>query len=300
MPAYSIPFRIFLLLVLLSPAAAASAEILTVATFNVRNYLVEDRVVDGRWRPEYPKPEIERDAVRAVITRHRPDVLVLQEMGDGPFLEELRRDLKADGLVYRHAHLVRGADESRHLALLSQVPFRVVPPADIDFKYFEGRLPLKRGYLEAHFHTAGQPWVLFGVHLKSRYTDDSRDPESARRRTREAQTLRDYIREQFPPESGPSYLVVGDFNDTRGQAPIRRFLEVSDTVLTEAVPAVDSRGESWTHYYRREDVYSRVDFILASPAMLQRYVPESGRVVDDPEALVASDHRMVLATFRFE
>jgi hypothetical protein len=36
---------------------AAFAESLRVATYNVRNYLEVDRWVDGRYRPQFPKPE---------------------------------------------------------------------------------------------------------------------------------------------------------------------------------------------------------------------------------------------------
>lgn len=293
---FSISSRILFFLV---AGSCAGSEVLTVATFNVQNYLIEDRMVEGRWRSEYPKPEKERDAVRNLIRRYDPDVLVIQEMGDMPFLEELQQDLELEGLAFPHRYVHQGEDEVRHLALLSKEPFTVERTPVLDFKYFDSRIPVKRGLLEARFETGGHAWTLYGVHLKSRYTSNREDPQSVKRRTGEAQAIRDYIRSKYPPESEPSYLVVGDFNDTRGSATLRRLLEVSGRTLTELVPAADSRGETWTHYFSREDVYSRVDFILASPRMMQALVPDSGVVVDDPEALQASDHRMVLARFSF-
>ena len=78
---------------LLALAAALGAETLTVATFNVENYTLADRMVEGVFRQEYPKPEAEKAAVRRVIRAIRPDVLALQEMGAAPFLEVLQRDL---------------------------------------------------------------------------------------------------------------------------------------------------------------------------------------------------------------
>ena len=39
--------------------AATLVQALTIATYNVENYLVADRMVEGVFRPAYPKPEKE-------------------------------------------------------------------------------------------------------------------------------------------------------------------------------------------------------------------------------------------------
>ena len=52
-----------------------------IATYNVRNYLTMDRLVEGRWGPEYPKPESEKEVVRETILAVRPDLIALQEIG---------------------------------------------------------------------------------------------------------------------------------------------------------------------------------------------------------------------------
>ena len=73
---------------------------LRVATYNVRNYLMTDRLVPGKlgdkliWRKNYPKPEIEKTALRRIIAKVDPDILALQEMGGAPYLKELQRDLE--------------------------------------------------------------------------------------------------------------------------------------------------------------------------------------------------------------
>src|ERR1041385_3419850 len=76
------------------------AETLTVATYNLENYGPADRVTEMGYRQDYPKPESEKRALRAVILALNADILVVQEMGPHPFLEELRRDLKNAGLDY--------------------------------------------------------------------------------------------------------------------------------------------------------------------------------------------------------
>lgn len=275
-------------------AEAPRPEKVRIATYNVRNYLIEDRRVEGRWRPQYPKPEVEKKAVWAVLEAAHPDIIVFQEMGSGPFLAELQTDLRSRGLEYSYSHVVEAVDEKRHVALLSRYPFEIsegVRP--LDFSYFGERIGVKRGLLEARFEFGDTAFILFGVHLKSRYTDNREDPDSSKRRSSEARTLRNYIREQFPPEEDPRYLVVGDFNDTRRSSTLNYFLSVSDTVLTEAVPATDSRGETWTYFYDSDDVYSRIDFFLASPALFPRVAGGAGGIIDIEESLVASDHRLV-------
>src|SRR5687768_966586 len=88
----------------------AQAETLTMATYNIQNYGPANRMTEAGYRKDYPKPEPEKQALRAVIRELNADVLVLQEMGAGPYLEELRRDLKAEGCDYAHAALGSAGD----------------------------------------------------------------------------------------------------------------------------------------------------------------------------------------------
>ena len=55
--------RYILLVVAVFIGAYAQGEGMTirVASYNVHNYLSMDRIVEGRWRPDYPKPEKEKD-----------------------------------------------------------------------------------------------------------------------------------------------------------------------------------------------------------------------------------------------
>ena len=277
------------------------AEQIRVATFNLRNYLICDRQVEGIWRKEYPKPEKEKAAIRSIVSKVKPAVLALQEIGPEPFLREFQKDLQTEGIHYPHSAWMEAEDENRHLAVLSRMPIvETRRHDDLDFKYFDGREKIKRGLLEVVFETNGVKWSLFVVHLKSKWTERKDDPEGAKKRTGEARAARDFIRANHPPEKPSNYLVAGDFNDHRDSSPLRRFLQCGDAKLTSILPAADSRGEVWTHYWRKRDLYSRVDFILASPAMIERVKDGRGKVVDSPEALTASDHRMVHFDLNFK
>ncbi|PXA04537.1 hypothetical protein DDZ13_05000 [Coraliomargarita sinensis] len=254
-----------------------------------------DRRVADRWRPDYPKPESEKTAVREVILRSAPDVLALQEVGAPGFLEELRTDLASEGLNYRYSMHLDGPDPVRHLAVLSKhPPVEVVKHTDLDFKYFEGRERVKRGMLEVSFELGdGGVFKLFVVHLKSKYTNNKKDPESQMRRTREAGACRNRIIERTFDLGVDRFLVAGDFNDHPASSTLRRFYHRGDLEIGRLVPAADSRGEVWTYYFERRGQYSLVDGFVASPKMFPLIRNGKGTIVDLPGSLNGSDHRMV-------
>jgi len=112
--------RYILLFVVIFTSASAQDEGTTirVASYNIRNYLSMDRIVEGKWRPDYPKPEKEKSVVRETILSVRPDILALQEIGSQMHLEELRRDLSNQGLEYKGSAWLEAHDSERHVAAL--------------------------------------------------------------------------------------------------------------------------------------------------------------------------------------
>lgn len=274
-------------------AAPAASAALSIATFNVENYTLADRLVDGSYRVAYPKPEREKAALRRVIRALNADILALQEMGPDPFLRELQSDLCREGTVYAHGAVVDAADPDRHVAILSRYPFaRLTRHASLPIKVLGREEVVKRGVLEAAFATSGGELALFIVHLKSRRTETREDPASATQREREAEAVRDLILRLFPRPASSRFIVCGDFNDTRGSRPVRSLLRRGQVAIGNLVDAADTRGESWTYRFGREDTYSRIDYFVASAA-LAPFVA-GARIADDPDAAIASDHRPVL------
>lgn len=279
--------------------AAAWAGAITVATYNVENYNLADRMVDGVFRPEYPKPESAKAAVRRVIREVAPDILALQEMGAPPFLQELQRDLAGEGFAMPHATVLEGADKHRQVAILSRLPFKEVRRhTDLPVTLFGERDVVRRGVLEVTFATDQGDLTIFTVHLKSRRTERPDDPQGATQREREAEAVRDLVLARFPEPAKAKFIVCGDFNDTRMSKPVQSMLRRGRTVLGELLRAVDGRGEVWTHYYRREDTYSRIDYFLVSAALKPLIADGQGRIHDGPGAETASDHRMVWAKLK--
>lgn len=286
----------------LGPAPRSVAgEMLTVLTWNVENYLAEDRMVGGEYRTGYPKPEAAKTALRAVVRELGPDVLALQEMGPEPYLVELQRDLAGEGMDYPQRAWVDGPDPERHVAVLARVALRnVVAHAKVAVPGAKAGAPelVRRGVLEVTVGLGADEVTLFVVHLKSRYTSDPADPQAARQRQGEAEAVRELVLRRFPRPESARFLVLGDCNDTPRSRPVQALLRRGATTITAMLPAADARGDAWTHHFRREDTYSRVDHVLVSPGLR----PAVARcwIFDSAAVRAASDHRPVLVTLAAE
>src|SRR6185295_10579864 len=101
-------------------ASTAFAHALTIATYNIENYLVADRMVEGVYRQAYPKPEAEKAALRQVVVGIAPDILAVEEMGAQPYLDEFQRDLKRAGQDFPFSAMLEGSDPDRHVAVLAK------------------------------------------------------------------------------------------------------------------------------------------------------------------------------------
>lgn len=287
-----------------APEPKRPSEWLTVATYNVQNYAIENRRVADGFRPEYPKPEAEKRALRAVLAGLDADIIALQEMGGAPFLNELRRDLAREGVDYPYGAAEMAADDTRGLAVLSRVPLGAVKlHRDLKIKRRGGDgvdddLEVRRGLLQVEVPTAGGLVTVFVVHLKSRLTESKEDPAAEDQRVAEAQAARDRILTLFPEPESARFLIVGDFNDTPGSRTLKAVQARGKTEIATWVDGADERGHRWTHAYGRIAVYSRFDHVLVSEG-LRRGADGNARVrvIGEPwaEVAAASDHRPLLA-----
>ena len=283
---------------LLAPFEGA-AQSVRVATYNLYNYLSMDRSINGKWRKDYPKPESEKSALCRAILEVQPDILAIQEIGNTSYFNELRKDLLSDGLEYPYATHMQSSDSDRCIAILSRLPlYQVSQHHDLEFKYFEGRQNVRRGMLEVEIRPfSGLRIQLFNLHLKSRWTLRDDDPEAEIQRIREAEACRNRIVERNIKQERPYYLILGDFNDNPDSSTLRRFYKRGNLRLSERLIAADTRGELWTHFYRRHASYSTVDGILVSPQLIPAV--KEAHIADTLRPPEGSDHRMVYADFDF-
>jgi endonuclease/exonuclease/phosphatase family metal-dependent hydrolase len=304
------PWSWFLILGLaggLSLAATAPAEAparLRIATYNVENYL------DAAAGTRVAKPEASRQRVAEALRLLAADVVAFQEMGGADGLTELQSRLGHLGLDYPHAEIVGGYDTNTQVAVLSRHPIVARRShADEQFLLRGRRFRTTRGILEIDIQVPpAYRFTLMSVHLKSRRETGSAPQQEIREQ--EAQVLRRLIDARLRGNPDANLVVLGDFNDTKDSLTVRtirgrgrtalidtRPAERNGDTLPAARPAQSPRNVAWTHFFEREDLYSRVDYILVSPGMAREWDPQDTYVLAFPNWGEASDHRPLVATF---
>ena len=259
---------------------SAGADSFRVATYNVENYL--DQPTESR--PHVKSPEARAKICESIRTLN-PDVLALEEMGGTNALLELRDSLKAGGLDYPYWELVCGMDTNIHVAVLSKLPIVACHPHTNDVYCSTGAAsasavvsPKWKSRLNTNF-----TFTLIAAHLKSRRPVPEAD-ESAQR-LEEAKILRGIIDARLTNNPNAKLVVLGDFNDVKDSDAVKAIIGRGRFKLNDTRPAerngdkpaneysrFDPRNVTWTEYYGKEDTYSRVDYILLSPAMARDWV----------------------------
>jgi len=246
-----------------------------------------------------PKPESEIAALVAMVKRIRPDVLGVVEIGDETMLADFQGRLSAAGMDFSHSEWVASPESGRHIALLSRFPIvaRNSMP-DVAFE-LDGRLQrMGRGILDATLQVAPDYQLrLVGVHLKSRRVVPAFDEKKFR--AREAQLVRKHLDAIFKAAPSVNLLLFGDLNDTKNESPVREIQGVagSRTAMRD-LPLRDAQGLVWTHFWQEADVYSRIDYLLASPGLWPELNLSRSGIGGGREWRRASDHRPLYTTLR--
>ncbi|HEY9174956.1 MAG TPA: endonuclease/exonuclease/phosphatase family protein [Verrucomicrobiae bacterium] len=292
---------------LVGTASVFAAETFRVATYNVANYLDQD----GSGRAA--KTSASRAKVRESIKALKPDVIALEEMGEVSALRELQSSLKAEGLDLPHWEHVKGWDTNIHVAVLSKFPITARRPHTNDSFLLSGRrFRVNRGFVEVDIEVSPTyRFTLFAAHLKSKRAVPEAD--EAELRLQEARILREKIDARLAADPRANIVVVGDFNDTKDARSTKAIIGLGKGKLVDTRPAErngdttppanpnwDPPNITWTHFYGKEDSYSRIDYIMVNQNMAREWVKEETYVLALPNWGLASDHRPIVATFTAE
>jgi endonuclease/exonuclease/phosphatase family metal-dependent hydrolase len=285
-----------------TPPPAVAAEVVDgtavrFVTYNVENWLTMDRYEGGK-RVAKPKPEKERQAVVQALVAAKPDILGISEIGTEEDVKDLQKRIADAGMSFPHAHLNRGADDTRSLAILSKYPIgKTVVRDNLAYRLQGEEFKMQRGILDAVVDTPAGSFRFLGVHLKSKREVDEGDQEEMRRN--EAHLLRREVDAILNGDPGARLVVYGDFNDTRNSSSIRTAQgpRRGPAALT-TIPLKDSRGHYWTHHWDFQDVYSRIDYVMVSPALKDLVDRDHSKILDGEEVAGASDHRPLLVILK--
>lgn len=296
-----------LLLLLLFVFQLGAATTFRVATYNLELY------VDRPFSNVQPKSDLAKKHLRAAIRAANADLLALQEIGGTNTLLELRSNLKKEGLDYPYWTHLRSHDPNLHLAFLSKRPFAAQRHHTNVSYLFQGRRHyVARGFAEVDISLGQNTTVtLMTAHLKSKRIVVEGDQQAMREE--EAQLLREKVDQFFRSRPNGNLILMGDLNDSIDSRTLRSIIGRGKTALFDTRPG-ERNGDSlphynpafqprtivWTHYYGKEETYSRVDYILTSQSLKNRVIPEETYVLASPNWGAGSDHRLVAAAFRFE
>lgn len=280
-----------------TPPSTAPKTGLRFVAYNLENWLTMDRVVNGKTIPQSPKPESEKAACVRILAKAQPDVLGICEIGTRDDAADLQSRLKTAGLDLPHLHFTGGADETRHLALLSRFPLTPHDPGPLTYRLESLEFGMQRGILDASLSADGREFRFLGVHLKSKREVEEGSQEQMRRN--ESHLLRRHVEQLLAQNPQARLVVYGDFNDTRQSSPLRGVQgPYKSPLYLTPLPLADSRGHFWTHHWKFQDVYSRFDYIMVSQPLKPDVDFKASRILDDASWDEASDHRAVLAIFR--
>ncbi len=279
-----------------APSPSSSSQVV-VASYNVENYLMMPRWIDGHYRSNAGKPVAEKEAVTKMLSLLHPDILGLMEMGDERQLNDLKRRLQEAGMTFSDTEYLQGADSQRHIVLLSRFP--------IIERHSEGFVPLQvqgktfyssRGFLDVTIELPSHLKLrVLCVHLKSKIPVSEYSQFTFR--AAEAAALKTKIETILMNDPTTPLLIMGDFNDTKNTLPMKTILGKSSTSNTlTALELHDNQGERWTEYWKEADEYSRIDYIIVNDVLKKR-IQEDRSAIERPSFWnEASDHCPIYTT----
>lgn len=282
----------------------AQGETFRVATYNVEGYLEQTTQI------RRAKTSEAKRKVRESICAMHPDIIALQEVGGTNALLELRDSLKNEGLDLPYWEYVSAYDTNVHIAVLSRFPFSAHRSLKSENFLLGGRrFHVGRGFAELDIQVnAHYTFTLIAAHLKSKRPVPGGD--EAELRLEEARLLRERIDARLAAAPDMNLLVLGDFNDTPDSPSTRAIVGRYRNRLVDTRPAErqgsggsaeisekDARRVTWTHFYAKDDTYSRIDFLLLSRGMAREWKTNETYVLSLPDWGQASDHRPITALF---
>jgi endonuclease/exonuclease/phosphatase family metal-dependent hydrolase len=268
---------------------------ITICGYNLRNYILAERTVNGQKLPDQPKPSYEKEAVVRFIAEIKPDILGVCEIGSEGELKDLQTRLKTAGVDLPNFEYAHGGDPHRRLALLTR--FKIVgrnSQTELKYRIGEQVFPMNRGILDVTVEPRpGFQLRCLGAHLKSMRPVP--DADQALMRRNEAHLIRLHLDRIFSVDPKAKLILYGDFNEYKNQPSIAEITGVrgSASGLTDMMLR-DSRKETWTHYWQDAEEYSRLDYMFVSRELSPYMNRKDSCIYDPPDYYDGSDHRPVV------
>lgn len=229
-----------------------------------------------------------------LLARLNGDILAVQELQGETAATQLSDSLAAEGCAYSFHTRVTGSDRQRQIGIFARTePVSISHHATAAYRIRGVTMPVRRGFGHCTFVFGNYRLHVVVAHLKSKFVHPLGQSDMRRYEARQLRYLVDDILHREP---GANILVLGDMNDTPDTSPVTTIINrryKAPKRMYDLRP-LDSRGDSWTHYWGAADIYSRFDYAFGSYGLLPEIIRTECRIVDDPGWYVASDHRPIV------
>jgi len=266
----------------------------SIMSYNLKLFSYMDRDKDGQ--EDDFKPETEIAPLVALICEIKPDVLAVQELGLEDSLTLLQQRLKECGFEYTYRDSLVNPSAFANLGILSRFPITYSEPMTNYSYSIKGRnFDVQRGFQQVDIQVNPDfKFRLINVHLKSKLFHESGQTEMRRN---EARLLAAHVRRLQKDSTNINLVICGDFNDSYRSAAMRELIGTDEINLID-LRLEDEFGDRWTHYYRGEQSYARIDYFLVNRNMESRWVDFKSGIVRDRRTYEASDHRPIISVFK--
>ena len=271
----------------------------TVATYNVENLLdvFDDPYSLDEQSPVKPRVKIEK--IAQAIGQLDADIVVLQEVEHEGLLRAIVHDLLG-GKGYEYMAVEpTNSYYGANLGVISRFPIVTLTShrqLDLTLPNQKRTWRFARDLLRVVVELApDQRLDLFVVHFKH-----GQDPRSRLWRRAEAKATDQIVRAVLQDDPNVWLLLAGDFNDTPESETLSTVLDHeggSPSSLVDLHATIKPSRRVTALEKRRRNT---VDYLLASPALVERLVAGSARVLGDADVLSGSDHAPVVATFEWD
>lgn len=283
-------------------------------TYNVNNLF--DRFddpysySDDTFNPRSTKPKTLDDLYQLGqrLREDLPDVLALQEVEGKGVLYEF--NVEHLGRHFRDLALIPGNDpRTIDVAVASTLPLGQMVSYQFIRDRESGDKLFSRDLLEIeilHPKIPGQRlFTLFVSHFKSKFVDpklkaaerDKATERADKLRWKQASVTAQIVSARFPNPNS-LFAVAGDFNDTPDSQTLAPLLRHPQLQLLDVLQLLTNPDDRWTHFWKKENQRSQMDYILLSPALAQHIKVGTVHVIHRG-FIGGSDHRPVYVTLQF-
>ncbi len=274
-----------------------SADEFTIATWNMRNFVDE---YDNPYSPDEhvkARSDYEIDLITSLVLTIDADVLAVQEVESGAFMERLAAT-HFPQMNYNYIVSVDHDTWYQNIAVLSRFPLGPMTSFKTISTPIEGMdeatsLTNHRMLLVEVYPSEDYAFLLSVNHFKA----GGRGERNVGWRLGQIDFLRDQIERFTVRNPSLNIAVIGDFNAVPGTPEMKRWTEPEKGI--EYIDLLEDVGHPITKLY--SDI--TLDYILLNHNMYDEYVEGSIEVVrpyDYETMLKASDHYPVSARFKME